>query len=65
MREEKKIRKNLLKWKFCLFLSDTSMESSGGDKQNESDECDVTANNQHHKNKMTGQEDSNGKKSND
>ncbi|OAD54643.1 hypothetical protein WN48_06392 [Eufriesea mexicana] len=34
------------------------MESSGGDKQNESDECDVTANNRH-QNKMTGQEDSN------
>nr|XP_012148367.1 PREDICTED: uncharacterized protein LOC100882269 isoform X2 [Megachile rotundata]XP_012148368.1 PREDICTED: uncharacterized protein LOC100882269 isoform X2 [Megachile rotundata]XP_012148369.1 PREDICTED: uncharacterized protein LOC100882269 isoform X3 [Megachile rotundata] len=34
------------------------MESSGGDKQNESDDCDVTANNQH-ENKMTGQEDTN------
>lgn len=41
------------------------MESSGGDKQNESDECDVTTNNQHHKNKMTGQEDSNVKISKD
>ncbi|XP_076748563.1 SNF4/AMP-activated protein kinase gamma subunit [Xylocopa sonorina] len=40
------------------------MESSGGgDKQNESDECDVTANNQHLK-KMTGQ-DSNVKISKD
>ncbi|XP_017797521.1 PREDICTED: dentin sialophosphoprotein-like isoform X2 [Habropoda laboriosa] len=42
------------------------MESSGGgDKQNESDECDVTANNQHQQNKMTGQEDSNVKISKD
>lgn len=40
------------------IFSDTSMESSGGDKQNESDECDVTANNQHRKDKMTGQVDS-------
>ncbi|KAK1128303.1 hypothetical protein K0M31_002772 [Melipona bicolor] len=40
------------------------MESSGGDKQNESDECDVTANNQR-QNKMTGQEDSNVKISKD
>lgn len=36
------------------------MESAGGDKQNESDECDVIGNNQH-QNKMTGQEESNGK----
>ncbi|XP_060812814.1 serine-rich adhesin for platelets-like [Bombus pascuorum] len=40
------------------------MESSGGDKQNESDECDVTANNQR-QNKMTGQEDINVKISKD
>ena len=47
-----------------LYLSDFSMESSGGDKQNESDECDVTANNQR-ENKMTGQEDINLKISKD
>ncbi|XP_054004830.1 dentin sialophosphoprotein [Hylaeus anthracinus] len=40
------------------------MESAGGDKQNESDECDVIGNNQH-QNKMTGQEDSNVKLSKD
>ncbi|XP_076624673.1 SNF4/AMP-activated protein kinase gamma subunit isoform X2 [Colletes latitarsis] len=40
------------------------MESAGGDKQNESDECDVIGNNQHQK-KMTGQEDSNVKLSKD
>ncbi|XP_076646407.1 SNF4/AMP-activated protein kinase gamma subunit isoform X1 [Halictus rubicundus] len=36
------------------------MESAGGDKQNESDECDVIGNNQH-VSKMTGQEDANAK----
>ncbi|XP_076295856.1 SNF4/AMP-activated protein kinase gamma subunit isoform X3 [Lasioglossum baleicum] len=36
------------------------MESAGGDKQNESDECDVIGNNQH-VSKMTGQEDTNAK----
>lgn len=36
------------------------MESSGADKQNETDDCDVIGNNQHQK-KMTGQEDTNAK----
>lgn len=36
------------------------MESSGGDKQNESDECDVIGDNQR-QNKMTGQEDTSAK----
>ncbi|KZC10129.1 hypothetical protein WN55_01112 [Dufourea novaeangliae] len=40
------------------------MESAGGDKQNESDECDVIGNNRHD-GKMTGQEDTNVKISED
>ncbi|XP_076231023.1 SNF4/AMP-activated protein kinase gamma subunit [Calliopsis andreniformis] len=40
------------------------MESSGGDKQNESDECDVIGDNQQ-RNKMTGQEEASAKLSKD
>lgn len=54
---------NYFDWNAFIF-SDTSMESSGGDKQNESDEFDVTSNNQH-QNKMTGQEESSVKMSKD